>query len=292
MKLELKEYARSLGIEYLGITSADEMCELKEILLKQREKYGINCFEEKDINKRTKPCLTLENAKSIIVCLFPYHNGDKAEGNISVYARIPDYHTVVLKYLDKICKFIKNKKESANFAPFSDSGPLVDRYLAYRAGLGFYGKNSLLINEKYGSYFFIGYIITDVLMEADTPVLESCARCNMCISLCPGKAIKDDFGFVFENCVSYITQLKQITEEQRRILSNQKSVYGCDICQKVCPHNKEIPITPIKEFKNTKILNLDKEELMLLSNRKFKQTYGDFPFVWRGKEAILKNFNK
>ncbi len=292
MKEEIIRFANTLDIEYTGIAPASPMEELREILESRRKMHGVTPFEEKDITKRTDPSKTLAGAKSIIVCLFPYFSGLKPEINISKYACVTDYHNVVMERLLKICEFIKKRKDDAKLLPFTDTGPLADKYLAYLAGLGFFGKNTMLINPKYGSYCFIGYIITDLELAPDKPLTISCDDCGACVSSCPGGALSCDTGLCAEKCVSCITQQKEITPEQKEILERQNSVYGCDICQDICPHNREVAMTPIAEFSVSLGESLDKSYLELLSNREFKERFGSFPFAWRGKSAILKNFGK
>ncbi len=292
MEEKIRLFAKELQIEYTGFVSAAPMMELKERLAIARSAHGITKFEEEDLDKRTVPQLTLAGAKSIIVCLFPYFNGENEAGNLARFARIPDYHQVVTERLEKLCAFIKQEKPDAKFAPFVDSGPLVDRYLAYQAGLGFFGKNRMLINETYGSYVFIGYIITDLSLAPDAPLIKSCNNCGKCVKSCPGGALKDAGEFCAASCVSYITQLKTITDEQEQILHGQPFIYGCDVCQTVCPHNQNIPLTPIAEFQKPLLSELDREALHTMSNREFLKKFQNFPFSWRGKGAILKNFTK
>lgn len=292
MKEKIKAYAKSLQIEYIGITSAEPMPELKAHLEEKRKVYGITSFEEPDLDRRTCPKLTLSGAKSIIVCLFPYYSGTQKDCNISKYACIADYHIVAKERLEKISAFIKTQCPDANTVCYADNGPLVDKYLAYQAGLGFYGKNTLLINEKYGSYVFIGYIITNLSLAPDAPLAKRCQKCGRCIKACPGNALSTDCGLHPEQCVSYITQQKNITEKQKQILLHQPFVYGCDACQDVCPHNQNVPETPIDEFKKIKLPKLSYDALSSMSNREFLSAYKHFPFAWRGKGAILKNFLK
>ncbi len=292
MKEKIKAYAGQLNIEYVGIASASPAHDLKERLMLSREKYGITPFEEADIEKRINPMLTMENAKSVIVCLFPYANHQRETQNVSLYARLPDYHKVVGAYLAKICEFIRKEHPACNLKPFVDSGPLSDKYFAYLAGLGFQGKHTLLINEKYGTFCFIGYIITDLPLAADKPIERKCEACSACIKACPGKALQSDGMMDATRCVSYITQSKEITIEQKNILDSQPYVYGCDICQNACPYNQNLPCTPIPEFCNPTLDGLQKEEIESISGREFKRRYADYPFTWRGKDAILKNFGK
>lgn len=290
MKDAIKDFAKSIGIEYVGVIEAQPMEELKGYLLEKRKQFGVSSFEEENIEKRINPRLLLDDAKSIVVCLLPYYTGENTCENISKYAQIPDYHKVAKVKLDEICEFIKEKNENAKTLCFSDTGPLHDKYLAYKAGLGFFGKNTLLINEKYGSFVFIGYIITNLELEKDEPLNKICLNCGRCINACPGKALSDD-GFDEKKCVSYITQIKETTENQRKILMSQSSVYGCDACQNVCPHNSHIPKTPIKEFYERNLKTLKKEDIESMSNKEFKEAFSDFAFSWRGKRAILKNFS-
>lgn len=291
MKEKIIDFAKKLNIEFTGVAPVERYSDLEERIKARKEKYGLSDFEEKDIEKRVNPEISFPWAKSIIVFLFPYYTGEDECANISRYARVPDYHTVAVKKLKSICEFI-TKETDATCECFADTGVLHDRYLAYLAGLGFWGMNTCLINEKYGSYFFIGYIVTDLKLPADKPLDRSCDMCGKCISACPGKALDGDFHIDVNKCVSNITQLKEITQNQREILNSQPMIYGCDRCQEVCPHNMNCAKTPITEFYEKRQTNLSKEELLTVSNREFKERYGDFPFSWRGKASILKNFDK
>ena len=291
MKEKISDIAKKLNIEYAGVAPVKYYKELEEHLIARQEKYGISDFEEKDISLRVDPKKNYPWAESIIVCLFPYYTGEDEIANVSKYARIPDYHKVASKKLEKIRAFLE-ETENAKCECFADTGVLNDRYLAYLAGLGFFGTNSCLINEKYGTYFFIGYIITDLKLEPDKPLEKECLKCGKCISECPGRAICENYDINVKNCVSYITQLKKLTKEQEDILKSENTVFGCDKCQNVCPYNQNPVLTPIEEFYEKRAAFLEKEALENLSNREFLKKYGDFPFSWRGKGTILKNFDK
>lgn len=291
MKQEIFEFARKLDIEYIGIAPVMYYEELEMQIAEREKRYGLSEFEEKDISLRVDPKKTYPWAKSIIVCLFPYYTGEDARANVSKYAKIPDYHTVTKNKLNEICDFIKEKND-ARLECFSDTGVLHDRFLAYLAGLGFFGLNTCLINEKYGTYFFIGYIITDLKLTPDKPLQNECLKCKKCVSVCPGGAIDGEFHINVKNCVSYITQLKKLTQEQIKILKKQNMVYGCDKCQDICPYNQNPTFTPIKEFYEKCEPVLKKETLENMSNKEFLKKYGEFAFSWRGKGTILKNFDK
>ena len=291
MKERIKQYAKKLNIEYTGVAPVCRYDDLEKRLCHRREKFGINQFEESDIEKRVNPLVTFPWAKSIIVCIFPYYTGEDEVANVSRYARIPDYHMIAKDKLQQIADFIM-LESNAKCECFADTGVLHDRYLAYLAGIGFFGLNNCLINEKYGSYFFIGYIVTDLQLVPDKPQKKECLKCGNCVKNCPGCALDGEVGFNANRCVSYITQIKELTEKQIDILKGQEMVYGCDRCQEVCPHNANPLKTPIQEFYEKRQSKLEKNELLAMSNKEFKQKYGNFPFSWRGKAVILKNFDK
>jgi len=234
----------------------------------------------------------LPGAKSIFVCLFPYYRSGIDPVNISRYAAIPDYHGIVRRYLSKIEDFIKERDPKANCLAVCDTSPLVDRWLAYRAGLGFFGKNNLLIHPQYGSWFFVGALLVTVPLAADMPMDRECLDCGACQKACPGGALDGHFGFDCERCISYLTQKKDVTEAQKKLLHGQNSVYGCDVCQAVCPHNKAVCDTPIQEFYEATLGGLDYDEIAAMSGRAYKKNYQQFPFSWCSRETILKNFNK
>ena len=292
MKKAITDYGKKLNIPFIGIAPAEPMDELRMRLQKHREMFGITPFEEQKLSKRVNPQETLPDAKSIIVCLFPYGNKEPAPENISRYAAVLDYHQIVMQYLNALCDFIRKREPNAVLMPYTDNGPLADKYLAYRAGLGFYGRNTLILTKEYGSYCFIGYILTNIELEPDQPMEQACKNCNACIEACPGGALSLQNGLNPMRCVSYITQSKAPTEEQLQILSKQNSVYGCDVCQEVCPLNRDVLPTSIAEFSKPLLSRLEKEAIEGMSNKEFKQQYGSFPFSWRGKGTILKNFSK
>ena len=288
MKKKLTEKANELKIEYIGFCDAEKDEELIKILKKRRENFGFSPFEEEDLEKRVNPKMLMPEAKSVIVCLFPYFIGNKTAENLALYASVTDYHRVAQKKLNELAKVLGGYK----YECFADNDPLCDRFLAYKAGLGFYGKNSMLINEKYGSYFAIGFILTDAKIESNKPIKKTCLGCDLCIKHCPGGAILQNFGFDYTNCLSYITQAKEHAESQVKMLKNSDKIVGCDICQSVCPHNEEIKITPIGEFRENVLSELYFDDIQKLSNREFKEKYKDYAFSWLGKKKILRNFTE
>lgn len=267
----------------VGFLRAQVFEELKDIL----KKRGKVSLAEIDIEKRINPNLIMPGAKSIIVCLFSYHA--KYMGNISSYAYGKDYHKVIKEKLIKISKPLLDN--GYQFEVFCDNGSLSDRFLAKKCGLGFVGKNGMLINEKLGSEFFIGYIITDCEIDEDKPMDKKvCIGCNKCINSCPGGAIGEDFSFDENLCVSYLTQKKgELSDEEIQIIKKSGYIWGCDICNSVCPYNENAPYTDIEEFKSDTINSLDISDE--ISNKEFNNLYKDRAFSWRGKNVLIRNIN-
>lgn len=223
--------------------------------------------------------------QSAVVCLFPYFS-EYRPGNLSVYAYSTDYHIIVRDKLKLICDFLLESGAS-RAEGFADIGPSIDKDLAYHAGLGFYGKNSLMINPRLGSYFFIGYVLTDMRLEPDAPVEGSCLGCGRCVAACPGNALEN--GFCEERCASAISQKKgELTADEAALLKKAGYVFGCDICQKVCPHN-DAAFSPMPEFLQDRIFTVTEDMLDRLSNREFRQRYGRYAFAWRGKSVLVRN---
>ena len=289
---ELKTYAASLGLLATGVCKATVDSQLKEQLEKRRASFSLCSFEAEDIRHRIDPSKLMPNAQSVFVCLFPYYIEEKEPDNLSRYAMVSDYHRVAKVYLEKLATFIQEKEPNAWCLPLCDTSPMVDRWLAYQAGLGFFGKNQLLIHPTLGSWFFIGSLLLDIPLEPDVPLATTCDNCDACIRSCPGGALKEDFGFDCEKCVSYLTQKKELTESQKRVVHSQNSVYGCDVCQKVCPHNAVVPNTTIAEFHQGLVTKLEKNTLENMSNREFKKAYQNYAFSWCSRQTILKNFNE
>lgn len=299
LKEEIITYAKSIGINMIGFTNAEAFEDIREVL-EERNKLGyLSGFEEKDIELRIDPRKTMPEAKSIIVIGIPYYLDDEEspeKEGVSFYGELArtawgkDYHYVLREKLEKIAGFIAGKRSGFYYRSFVDTGPLVDRHVAYRAGLGWYGYNSLLMNDEYGSWFFIGYMLNNLDFPPDEPMInKGCLGCNLCIKHCPKGAIEAPYKFNASKCLSNILQQKQnIDETDRKILG--KSLYGCDICQQVCPHNKEIKKETEKELYPKEALKKpDLLKLLSMSNKEFKEVYGETSAGWRGKKILQRN---
>jgi len=291
MKEALKSFCNSIQIEYVGIAPNGPYLELEQILKERIAKGQYTEFEEKELKKRIDPRITMENVQSIIVCLFPYYLGEQQEANIAKYTYSLDYHKIVREKLASIGHFLTEKIQGFKYEAFVDNGPLVDRYMAYLAGVGFYGLNSHIITEKYGSYVVIGYMLTNHPFEADKPLLQTCMQCGQCIKSCPGKIILGNFAIDSRGCRSYLTQKKGVlTTEEINIIKKTNLVFGCDSCQDICPHNSHIGLGKVKEFQENIIYQLSYDELISMSNKEFKRRYGNRAFSWRGRKLLVRNF--
>ena len=223
-----------------------------------------------------------ENSKTVIVMLFPYNFGDDAyrESDISRYAVVPDYHDVIGNILTATVGILKDKYPEEEFIAFTDNSPIPEIRAAIHAGLGVRGLNGLFFNKDYGSWVFIGEIVTT--MECEYPSIDEtnpmCSKCGKCISACPTSAIGSN-GIDEKKCLSFITQKKgELTPEQEQLIKNSGCAWGCDICQSVCPMNKSVLTEPAECFKN---------------GAEFKartdSDISDRAYAWRGKNVIERN---
>lgn len=224
-----------------------------------------------------------ENAKSVIITLFPYRLSEYEEHNISKYAIVPDYHRVCTEKLSRVCGSLKKLYPDNNFVCFTDNSPIREVPAAVLAGVGVLGRNGLLINKKYGSYVFICEIVTDLDVPPSAPDTDGCLQCGLCEKSCPGHAIKDG-RIEREKCLSYITQKKGTLEsEEEELIKKSGSVWGCDVCSDVCPMNRNTAATDIKEFCEDTVFKAPYPK----NNREVK----DRAFGFRGAEVIRRNLS-
>ena len=265
---QLEEYAQQNDI-IVGMTAARVFDELKKPLERKVPFVGYS------LEERIDPARTLENAKTVICIGYPYPQEISADRGISIAASGEDYHTLVKSALEKLKTFL-----GIDGLAFSDTGPLVDRYVAYLCGLGYYGKNGFIINEKFGTLFFIGYIITaEGADNYSTPVKGSCGDCRRCLDACPTGAINGG-EMAYESCISCITQRKGVLSKER-MKRLRGRVYGCDVCQLSCPKNSGKIKISTRET--------GYEHFFDMNNRQFKEKYGNTGIAWRGRATIVRN---
>lgn len=283
-----------LDIDIIGFTDGEPLWNLEEYLSYRIENNINTEFEQRDIKKRIDPRLTFPDCKSIIVVGISYNvdykHGDNniLKGNLSRSSWGIDYHRVLKDKMEALIHEIEMEIDF-NFKYFVDTGPLVERELAKKAGIGYYGKNCSIINRDFGSFIFLGNIMTDLDINIDNTREDNCEECNLCIKACPTNALDGKYGMNPKRCISYLTQTKEnLPEELMEMMGI--NIYGCDTCQLVCPKNKGIKKSFHKEFipEWTKGI-IDIEELLNMSNRQFKDKYGSMAGSWRGKNILKRN---
>ncbi|HCS21479.1 MAG TPA: tRNA epoxyqueuosine(34) reductase QueG, partial [Bacteroidetes bacterium] len=236
----IKEAALELGFSFCGISEArfleEEAPRLESWL--QAGHHGAMGYMANHFDKRLDPRLLVPGAKSVVSLLYNYHNSevplDPEAPKIASYAYGRDYHKVVKKKLLRLMEQLEQKVGKVEGRAFVDSAPVMERQWAAQAGLGWTGKNTLLINKQQGSWFFLAELIIDLELEADAPIKDYCGTCTACIDACPTDAITP-YSVAAEKCISYLTiELKDdIPEEFKGKMESW--AFGCDICQQVCP---------------------------------------------------------
>ena len=276
----IKKEAKKLGFSGCGISKARFLSEEA----KNFEKWLSNGYQgsmsylEKNIDKRLNPTLLVPGSKSVISLAFNYFPPKKLIDNnnfiISKYAYGRDYHKVLKKKLKKLFFLMREKIGNIEGRVFVDSAPIHERAWAKLSGLGWIGKNSLLINKNQGSFFFLAEIICDLELEYDEPVLNRCGNCSRCIDACPTDAITKAQVINAKKCISYLTieNKDNIPEELNDSMNN--SIFGCDICQDVCPWNKNSkPHEEIEFLPKKNLRKLRKKDWVELTEETFDRIF-------------------
>jgi len=276
----VKRIAKEIGFSSCGISKARFLREEEkkfEDWLKQGYQ-GSMSYLERNFDKRLDPTKLVPGAKSVISLSYNYFPPKKliSENNfiISKYAYGRDYHKVLRNKLKKLFTKIRDKIGEVEGRVFVDSAPIHERAWAKLSGVGWIGKNSLLINKNQGSYFFLAEIICDLDLEYDEPVLNRCGNCTRCIDACPTDAITQAQVIDANKCISYLTieNKEKIPKELRGSINN--SIFGCDICQDVCPWNKKSVPHNEKEFIPKKELrDLKKKDWIELTEDTFNKIF-------------------
>jgi len=291
----IKQKAAELGFFFCGISKAEfleEEANHLETWLK-RTYNGKMGYMENHFDKRLDPRLLVEDSKSVVSLLMNYYTEeqqlDKTAPKLSKYAFGEDYHFLIKDKLTELFLFIQTEIGEVNGRVFVDSAPVMDKAWAKKAGLGWVGKNSNLINPKNGSFFFISELILDLDLEYDGPIKDYCGTCTRCIDACPTDAIVEPYVVDGSKCISYLTiELKDalIPEEFSGKLDNW--MFGCDVCQDVCPWNRfskqhtEPRLNPL-----TGILELSQSDWKDLTQEIFTELFKISP-IKRTKYAGLK----
>ena len=264
MKEFLKEYFAGACVEYFSVLDYSD-CKVTASRIIEREDF---------------------TPKSVIMYLLPYYTGETV--NISRYSASMDYHLAIKEIGGGLCDVLKHEYPESKLHIYGDHSPIDERHAALILGLGILGDNGLIINEKYGSYIFVGDVITDIdpteLGAAKPMPIAKCEGCGICKSFCPtgvlcGKSLE---------CLSAITQKKgELTEEECDLMRKYNTAWGCDECQCHCPHNNSPLVTPIEFFKKEAIYELTRERLDAMSEEEFSMR----AFAWRKRKTVERNLD-
>lgn len=298
LKRDIKEAAADFGIDEIGFASADPFISLKAILQNHRDLGYESGFEEPDLDKRTTPALPSAEPASLISIAVAYsskmndapkNEPGKYRGVLSRSSWGRDYHHVLREAMAKLEAYIRERVPEAVMESMVDTGALVDRAVAQRAGIGFSGKNCAIISPKWGSWIFLGDMVTNIPFPPDTPVTEDCGDCTLCIDACPTGALVGPGQLNAQRCISFLTQTKGfLTDEIMRKIGNR--LYGCDTCQVICPKNKgkhwthHKDLLPVPEKDRPLLL-----PILDMTNREFKEKFGESAAAWRGRKPIQRN---
>lgn len=295
LKVEIQKLAKEIGISKIGFTTADDFDYLEKTLRAGVEEGRTTGFEHKVIEERIKPKLSLASAKTIISIAVAYPNKlpvkppktQYKRGKITPNSWGLDYHYVLQDKLDRLAKGIEELTEDFEYKGMVDTGALVDTAVAKRAGIGFIGKNGLVISKEFGSYMYLGELITNLEIEPDQEVDYGCGDCTRCLEACPTSCLIGDGTMNARRCLSFQTQDKgMMAMEFRKKIKTV--IYGCDICQICCPYNRGID-NPIASKIDPELAQPELIPFLELSNKSFKEQFGKIAGSWRGKNILQRN---
>lgn len=277
----IRQKATELGFFYCGVSKADFLSEEAPHLEKwlNEGRHGKMTYMENHFDKRLDPRLLVDGAKSVVSLLMNYYPAERQHDpqapKISKYAYGKDYHFVIKERLKELLAFIREEIGEVEGRVFVDSAPVLDKAWAKKSGLGWIGKNGNLISPKHGSFFFIAELIIDLELEPDGPIKDYCGTCTRCIDACPTEAIVAPYVVDGSKCISYLTiELKDQLLPDAFQGKMDNWIFGCDVCQDVCPWNRFS--TPHEEpdfLPNPDLLSLSKKEWIDLSEEVFQELF-------------------
>ena len=301
LKTAIKTEAIRLGFSHFGVASAFPVPHFAtfQTWVDEGLNADMNYLSRPDtVAKRGNPQLVLEDCQSVICLAMPYHRSEASQdevqlgkGRVSAYARTADYHQIIWKLLAQLETFVHQQADlEVATKSYVDTGPILERSFATQAGIGIAGKNSCLIIQGSGSYFFLAEILTNLPLPVDAPYTRDlCGSCHRCIDACPTGCIRSDRTIDAAACISSLTieQRGVIPDEKKPLLNNW--VFGCDTCQMVCPHNNRPSELPIPLGKLIVPEYLDLPELLTIDQANFKSRFDHTPLSRAKREGLLRN---
>ena len=291
----IKEEAYRLGFAHCGISKADYLEEDAPHLEQWLKKgmHGTMGYMERNFDKRLDPRKLVHGAKSVISLLYNYYPAEKQNPGIpkiSKYAYGRDYHFVIKEKLFLLFNFIREKAGNVSGRVFTDSAPVLDRAWAKKSGLGWIGKNANLIHPKAGSFFFIAELILDLELDTDAPVKDYCGSCTRCMDACPTEAIVQPHVVDGSKCISYFTIELRDSIPQSFKNKFENWMFGCDICQDVCPWNRFAKPIYTDELKPIKeIMTMTSDDWEEITEEVFKNIFKESPLSRAGFEGMKRN---
>lgn len=298
---EVTERARSLGFRPVGIAPARSFTETRAAArarLKAGHLDGMPWYTPARVERGTRPGWLVSEARSIISLALPYHVGDfpmetagsdGPNGIVSRYAWGRDYHNVLRKKLKSLVALLESKHASARF--YADTGPVLDRAAAFRAGVGWYGKSTMILTEEQGTWVFLAEIITDLNLEYTKPLKKNCGSCTRCIDACPTGAIVAPYQVDARRCIAYLTIENRggIPRELRSQVGTR--VFGCDICQDVCPVNRYAAADGDADFRPRPGVgpSIPLLPLLEITEEEFRQRFQGTPLMRAKRLGLRRN---
>lgn len=300
LKEKIKAKSQELGIDKIGFASAEPFTQFEASMRESKALGHTSGFEHPVLEERIYPEKIFDGPRTIISIALAYptlpsQKPERVKGERrGAFARASwgeDYHFILSRRLEALIAYIKEEATAldARFKPMVDTGELIDVRVAERAGIGFVGKNGLLVTREFGSYVYLGEVITNIDFPLDNPVDYGCGDCTRCVDFCPTNALLGNGKMNAQRCLSYQTQTKGfMPKEFRRQMGHV--IYGCDICQQVCPYNKgkDFHLHPEMEPSVEETHPLLKP-LVTISNKDFKTRFGKMAGSWRGKKPLQRN---
>ena len=289
---------RDAGFDLVAVTSADSFASDRDEAFRRISAGlmdGLPWFDAQRVQRGTDPETLLPGARSIISLGWNYFPADdlpasEVQGLIARYARGRDYHRVMKRRMRRVVLDLTERLDDQFAARwYVDDGPMLDRAAAARAGLGWFGKNGNILNPTYGSWLLLGQIITDLPLTADAPLAKTCGQCSRCIPACPTNAIVAPYVVDNRRCISYLTieHKGAIPIELRPSMGNW--VFGCDICQEVCPVNRKAKATGDPNFGRTDLSAVDLIELLEMTDEQFRQRFAGTPVMRAKRVGMQRN---